>query len=70
MAREDKINATTVILTLSVQEAVKLVGLLTAQIGGVAFPGHMGGAVPEVGVTLHGQLDHHVLFCVDSKRPV
>jgi hypothetical protein len=51
MAHEKEIRENEVVVILTRQEAADLIGLLTAQLAGVALTGNMGGACPEIVIT-------------------
>lgn len=54
------------IITLSPQEAVNMIGLLTAQLAGVPLQGHAAGSAPSINITEHGAIKHRMIMFVKT----
>lgn len=67
MAREHLHDALKVVL-LSSQEAVDLIGLLTAQLAGVPLIGNQGGAFPTINISENGVIKYRLMIGIDSKE--
>lgn len=66
MATETEITPKHTAISLTRQEAVNLIGLLVAQLGGTAMLGNMSGAAPEIIISEKGGFKQRLSFVVNG----
>jgi len=66
MASEHKLEGSLVV-ELDKQEAVNLIGLLTAQLARVPLQGNASGAVPSLNIVEDGVVKYRLLFLLKAK---
>lgn len=67
MATEEIVDKQLSVISLSKQEAVNLIGLLTAQLGNVALKGNASGSAPELNIIKYGQTKYRLVFCLEKE---